>query len=304
MIFGPSPEPAEAKVFERLLSFTSEMPPYLFEERGKNKPIKVLVNGNTTWLTVAKTNDDIKQVLKFYNDQYLDQPYLAVSKDVLSKVDDKDYEEQLKEINRVNKKMSEYQHFKLVRENYGFLGIVDFQDKENHLGSDEFSKAVEAVEQTGDLGKFATGRLVIAMRGKQANQTTVLNVWTGDNFSLNGFKKDSSGNMPGFNIADVPVHHTNKREFSVEQDNPALLYRLVQYRGDGSLISHVLFFHTKMKANGWKVNPNMEHVLQSANKQNFMFYSKDNRECTIQVEQDKTDSRIRTTVIESTIKTG
>ena len=42
--FGPKKEYAEAKVFERLLSYTKSMRKYLFDDEVTSKPRKVIVN--------------------------------------------------------------------------------------------------------------------------------------------------------------------------------------------------------------------------------------------------------------------
>lgn len=304
VVCGPQPESAEAKVFERFLNMTQQMPPYLFSDKDSSKPIKVLVNTATTWFTVAKTKDDPQDVLNFYNEQYQDEPYWKLDPKILDKVKNKEISKILNQFDMLNKESGQFQHFMQVHENYGFLGVIDFRDKKHGLGSDEFNRQVKKVEETGNLGELFTGRMVMAMRDKKDNKTTVLNLWTDRDFSLHCMTPDKEGNMPGFDIKDVAIFPRDRRELSLEQDNPGALFRLVQYRGDGSLSAHILFLHNEMAAHGWKTSTAFDKAMQDGDVDNVMFYSKEKRECTIQVARDTTVGVIRTTVIENTIKKG
>lgn len=304
LVNGPEHQSAEAKVFERIFSFTNNMPPYLFDDDATSKPRKVIVNGNTTWMTVTKTEDDIAEILRFYNEQYKDQPYFGVPEEATSKIADSKEREEVNKLNALFEEISQHKHFVLAREHYGFLGIIDFKDKDHHLNSEEFIDLLEEVSISGELSDIATGRVVIALKPKRQRTATVLNIWTGEDFSLKNLIKDSSGNTPGFDIEDVPVYHTDKRELSVEQDNPLSTYRVVQYIGEGSLPAHIIFMRNRMESNGWQVNKTFDEVTRNNNAENTMFYTRDNRECTIQVSRGEAPGIIRTTVIENTLKSG
>jgi hypothetical protein len=302
--FGPGSDRAEAKVFDRIYQLTKSMPDYLFDEGNTSNPRKVIVNGNTTWLTVTKTADSIVDVLTFYEQQYPPQPLKKFSTEDIHKVTDKETKGELEAANKIFELIEKSQHFVLRRDNYGFWCGIDFYDSDSEIGSEGWFKKMKKLRDSGHLGGIGTGRIVIALRDESENQSTVLNIWTDRDFNINNLKPDESGDVPGFDIENVPRYPASKRGFSVEQDNKQALYRLVTYEGEGSVASNILFFHSRMGYEGWMTDSTFENISKQQNIENTMYYVMKGRECSIHVQRNTESGKIMTTVVESRQHSG
>ena len=295
--FGPNRDDAAAKVFERLLFFTKAMPGYLFDDE-MSSPRKVMVNGNTTYLTVGKTDDRIDAVLSFYAEQYKPLSVDGGHEDLRQNMDNEQAKEKLNRIYSLLRCLEPYQHFRMQRDEWGVWGCFEFHDSDLRVGSCEFLEHLRTALESGNLGKIGIGRIAIALRGDGVAETSVINLWTDRDFNINNLKPDESGDVPGKDIEDVPRYPGSRRQLSIEQENSRTTDSLVVYEGEGSLASHILFYHSRMKAAGWSADPGFEALTRKEDMEDLLFYVRQGRECTIQINEDEGTGNIMTTVMD------
>lgn len=303
-LIGPAKHSAEAKIFDRLFVVTQNMPAYLFDEQNTSSPRKVLVNNMTTWLAVTKTNDSIEEILDFYSAQYKQQLFIDVPDEIFESVKDERLLKQFAALEIMSFLLSQSQHFVQMNDDYGFLGMIEYHDQDIVIGGEKWVEAMNQVVETGEFGKMCTGRVVIAFKGPGGKNGTVLNLWTDRDFNFNNLQPDFSGDIPGFDIDNVPRFHTNKRKLSIEQENKSSRFRLVQYEGEGSVAAHIVFLHNRLESEGWTPDSIFDSIGKKFNTENTMYYVREGRQCTIHLEKDQNSGKIRTTVVENTPKSA
>jgi hypothetical protein len=289
--------PAEAKVYERFINFTRDMPNYLFYDDASAKPRKVIVNGNTTYLSVEKTPDDIKSVFDFYQRQIPPQPVKQIDVDSF-KIDDPKARRSLITANTLLKMLEPHQYIRVERDDYGFFGKFEFNDPNLAVGSEEFFKAIKEKIDTGRIGELGVGRIVVAYKDRDQDETTIVKIWTDRDFDLNNMMPQLDGDIPGKDIDDVDRYPGDNRIVSLQQDNKKTFDRIAGYSGNGSVSGHILYFHSRLPAAGWTLHTDVEQVIRQQAKENVLFYTRKGREVTIQVNSDDNTGEIITTVIE------
>jgi hypothetical protein len=299
-IYGPGKNNAEAKVFERIISYTRSIPGYLFDEQNTSEPRKIIVNGSKTYITLGKSKDDISKILDFYVKQYPPQPVKKIEAGILKKIGNKELKTGAIQINKLLDCLRSGQHFREERDDFGLLGILEFHDRDMMLGDEKVINAFEKMAKTGEFGKIGTGRIVIALKSPGTKDTRIINIWTDRDFNLNNFSPDTNGDMAGKDIPDVPRYPGSRRIFSIEQENTLSMDRLVSYEGGGGVVGTILFYHSRMK--GWKTDPTFEKVISEQSMENFMFYTRKGRECTIYVQEDEYTGKIITTITNRDMK--
>lgn len=294
--FGPRKQSAEAKVFEQLLQFTKAMPPYLFEETAASRPHRIVVNNTLTYLTVGRTQDGIPAVLDFYSRHYPPSAAPRIEACDPDKIGNPKQRECAKVALAATECVRDGQAFRIANDDMGLLGLFEFRDAEKGPGAPRAGLLAEAMK-TGELGRLGTFRIVIALRGEGA-QTTILNLWTDKDLNVNNFIPGSSGDLPGRDIADVPRHPGDRRELSIAQENTGTVDRLALYNGEDSVADHVLFFRSRMPQTGWKSDDQVDSLLCQQPGACTLRYSRDGRECTLQIREDAKTGRVFTAVVE------
>ncbi|MBT8352196.1 MAG: hypothetical protein KJO26_13325 [Deltaproteobacteria bacterium] len=302
MVFGPDENSVEAKVFERLTFYTKSMPQYLFDDQITSKPRKVIVNGNTSYLTVGKSKDDISKILNFYAKRYPPQPVGKIDDAILKKVNDRKLKQCMINMNEVLECMSESQHFRMERDDFGFFGAIEFHNADLTLGSEKFAEKYENAMTTGEFGKIGTGRIVIALKNPGTQDTRIINLWTDRDFNLKNFLPDTKGDMGGKDIPGVPRYPGSRRLLAIEQENTLTYDTLVSYEGGGGVVGNILFYHSRMEDAGWKTDLIFEKVILEQSMENFMFYTRKGRECTIHIQEDENTGKIVTTITNREMK--
>ncbi len=299
-IYGPGENNAEAKVFERIISYTRSIPGYLFDDQNTSEPRKIIVNGSTSYITLGKSKDDISKILDFYAKQYPPQPVKKIEAGILKKIGDKELKTCAIQINKLLDCLRANQHFRVERDDFGLLGVLEFHDTDMILGGEKIFKAFEKVAETGEFGKIGTGRIVIALKNSDKMDTRIINMWTDRNFNLNNFIPDGNGDVGGKDIPDVPRYPGSRRILSIEQENTLSMDSLVSYEGGGGVVGTILFYHSRMKE--WKTDPTFEKVMEEQSMKNTMFYTRKGRECTIQILEDEYTGKIITTITNREMK--
>ena len=289
--------PVEAKVFERLMNFTRAIPNYLFNDAASSGPMEVKVNGNTTYLSVEQTIDDIDSIFDFYENQIPPQPMMQLDFNE-HKIDNPKAKRSIKVANMLLKMLEPHQYIRMKRDDYGFFGIFDFHDTDLKVGSEEFIKELKEKLETGQIGDLGVGRVVMAFKDENQDETTVIKMWTARDFNLNNMIPGPDGDIPGSDIENVARYPGDKRILSLKQENRKTFDRFVCYSGNGSVAGHVLFFHSRMPDDGWKGNTEIEKVVRQQADENLLFYSRAGREVTVQVRPGDTAGEVLTTVIE------
>ena len=302
MAFGPDENSVEAKVFERLTFYTRSMPQYLFDEQSTSEPRKAMVNGNTSYFTVGKSKDDISKILNFYAKRYPPQPVGKIDDHILKKVSDRQLKQCLIKMNKFLECMSENQHVRMEGEDFGFFGAIEFHDPDLMLGSEKFLKKYQNAMTTGEFGKIGTGRIVIALKNPDTQETRIINLWTDRDFNLKKFLPDTSGDMGGKDIPGIPRYPGSRRLLAIEQENTLTYDTLVSYEGGGGVVGNILFYHSRMEDAGWKTDPIFEKVVGEQSMENFMFYTRQGRECTIHIQEDEYTGKIITTITNREMK--
>jgi hypothetical protein len=304
MQIRPSPDEAAAKVFDKLFSYTNGMPDYMFEQGDSTEPRKVKVNGNQTYLTVQQSNDNITDILDFYAGQYepirLDPKFVAAAENIK---DDPSAANIFKAY-KVLECLKGDQQFRYQGENFGFWGAFEFRDKNLKIANSEFLETFTEAIESGRLGKIGTFRVTMALQRGETGGSRIINLWTDEEFNLNNMHPDSSGEMPGEDIENVPRFAGAVRQLSVEQENLHTLDRLVVYEADGSIVNHILYYHSRMPGEGWHVEPFFEKTMKEQSRDNIMFYKRKGRECTISINEDVNSGKIITTVMDRKTTNG
>ena len=298
--FGPGENSAEAKVFERIISYTRSIPGYLFDEQNTSEPRKVIVNGSTSYITLGKSKDDISKILDFYVKQFPPQPVKKIEPGIIKKIGDKELRTCAIQINKLLDCLRSSQHFRVERDDFGLLGVLEFHDRDMMLGDEKILKAFEKMAETGKFGAIGTGRIVIALKNPGTQDTRIINMWTDRDFNLNNFFPDTNGDMAGKDIPDVPRYPGSRRIFSIEQENTLSMDSLVSYEGGGGVVGTILFYHSRMKE--WNTDPIFEKVMEEQSMKNIMFYTRKGRECTIQILEDEYTGKIITTITNREMK--
>lgn len=273
------------------------MPEYLFDDKRTSEPRKICINGNTTHLTVGRTEDNIEAVLDFYARQYKPLSIDKPTPEMINKTP-KEFGDTLRKTYDYMECLGKLQQFRFQQEGYGFFGTFEFNDPSIELGGCDFSKPFEEVAEKGNLGEIGTGRVVIALRENQNDKTTVLNIWTDKDFNLNNLKPDKFGDMPGKDIDNVPRSPGSRRQLSVEQENRLTKDSVVVYEGEGSVNGTILFYHSRMKNAGWQADKTFDETMKEKSTDNLLFYIRKGRECTIHINEDETTGKIISTVID------
>jgi len=290
-------QPAEAKVFERLMNFTRAMPNYLFNDAASSDPMEVKVNGNTTYLSVEKTIDDIDSIFDFYENQIPPQPVMQLDFNS-HKIDNPKAKRSLKAANMLLKLLEPHQYIRMQRDDYGFFGIFEFHDNDLKVGSEAFFKELKGKLETGRIGELGVGRVVMAFKDENQDETTVIKMWTARDFNLNNMIPGPDGDIPGSDIENVARYPGDKRILSLKQENRKTFDRFVCYSGNGSMAGHVLFFHSRMPDAGWTVNTKVEKEIRRQADENLLFFTRTGREVTVQVKPGDTAGEVLTTIIE------
>jgi len=299
-IYGPGENNAEAKVFERIISYTRSIPGYLFDDQNTSEPRKIIVNGSTSYMTLGKSKDDISKILDFYVKQFPPQPVKKIEPGIIKKIGNKELKTCAIQINKLLDCLRSSQHFRVERDDFGLLGVLEFHDPDMMLGDEKILRTFEKVAETGKFGAIGTGRIVIALKNPGTQDTRIINMWTDRDFDLNNFFPDTNGDMAGKDIPDVPRYPGSRRIFSVEQENTLSMDSLVSYEGGGGVVGTILFYHSRMKE--WNTDPIFEKVMEEQSMQNTMFYTRKGRECTIQIMEDEYTGKIITTITNREIK--
>jgi hypothetical protein len=296
--FRTSSDEADAKVFDKLFSYTKDMPDYLFEQDDSSKPRKVKVNGNQTYLTVQQSDDDITDILDFYAGQYkplqLDPKFVEASENIGSDPS----AEKIATAYKVLECLKGDQQFRYQGENFGFWGAFEFRDKSLKFANCEFLKTFNEGIDSGQLGKIGTFRVTMALKRGETGGSRIINFWTDEDFNINNLQPDSSGDMPGEDIENVPRFAGAARQLSVEQENMHTLDRIVVYEADGSVVNHILYYHSRMPGEGWHAEPIFENTMKEQSRDNIMFYKRQGRECTISIDEDTRSGKIITTILD------
>ena len=294
----PSPDEAAAKVFDKLFSYTNGMPDYMFEQGQSEEPRKIKVNGIQTYLKVQQSNDAIADILDFYADQYKPIPLDQKSMEAAEKLEGHPSAENIVKAHHILDCMRKNQQFRYEVDNYGFWGTFEFRDKNLNLGSAEYFEKITKALDNGQLGQIGTFRVAMALKRGENGSTRILNFWTDEDFNLNHLHPDASGDMPGEDIENIPRFVDAVRQLSVAQENQLTLDRLVVYASDGSVINHILYYHSKMANEGWQADPAFEKITQKQTDGNVMFYKRKGRECTISIVPDDDSGKIITTIMD------
>lgn len=296
--FGPSNNTVDAMVFEKLLDFAEDMPAYLFDNRQGAPRRKTRMNGNTFYLTAGKTRDAIPDVLDFYAKQYRPlSPHLKNDAALRKTLGDESKVAAAKVIYRFLDCMSEGQNYRFEGERFGFLGAFEFKNKEVEVGSPEYEEMVSSAVEAGEIGKIGTGRVVIAVSSENSKETLVVNIWTDTDLNLNNFIPDKDGDMPGKDMDDIPRPGGSQRLFSIGQENSESLDSVIIYRSDGSVIAQYSYYRSVMVNHGWQLDSKFDAVMKDNHHDGILFFTKRNKECTIQVDKNADSGKVLTTVM-------
>jgi hypothetical protein len=304
------PDPVEAKVFERLLRLTAEMPDYDFDAQESSKPRKTVVNGNTVWMKVAASNDSVERVLDFYETQYPAPRVARAAPEGLAALAEAPGKGGLAESAQ---QLSEFiqclnGHFRLERPNWGVWGAFVPHDKQLRFGGEAYMDAYAAALEKGTLGEMGTARVVVALKPPRSDRTRIVNFWTTRDFDLGAFQAQAGGDFGGSDIEAVPRFPNTRRLLSLQQHNARTIDTVAIYEGGGSAVQQVLFFNNRMPAAGWQSDTRLagHRLEQQTGKQHegrTLYFTRNNRECVIQIHRSGRSGRLLTTIIDRTTET-
>ncbi len=293
---SPNSNQVEAKVFDTLFSFAKDMPGYMLKPGEDAEPRKIKVNGNQTYLTVQNSDDEIAQILDFYEDQYEPLRLDTQLRQKVEKIEGNHADERLVKAYKVLDCMRKKRQFRYQSENYGFWCTFEFRDKALELASDEYLEKFTEATESGKLGEIGTFRVAMVLKPDDHGKARILNFWTDEDFDLNNLSPDASGDMPGEDIENIPRFAGAIRQLSIAQENRETLDRVVVYESEGSVVNHILYYHTKMANEGWQPVTGYEKNVKMQTKGDTMLYKRSGRECTVSISQDTENGKIITTI--------
>ncbi|PIE64835.1 MAG: hypothetical protein CSA26_06525 [Desulfobacterales bacterium] len=297
--YGPKSNDVQARVYEQFLGLSENMPAYLFESSESSKPRKVIVNNNTTWLRVTRTENAIRDVLEFYERQYPSVEFASI----ITALGGKPLfgEESRVFLEKVPSyaALSRFQHTYVLRERFGFWGGVMLKDSFEAVDNEGKLPLLQQALVSGHVGKITTGRVVIALKMGDQKKVTVLNLWTDHDFNIYNFNPGPDGDMPGFDIDNVPRYKGAKRLLSIEQDNRSGRFRLVQYRGTGRIGHVVAFLKAEMESRGWRQMDSVDGFDLTSRNGTSLFFTDNDRDCSLFITQEPGSESVMATVIEN-----
>jgi hypothetical protein len=307
LVRRPGTDSAEAKVFERLLQWTAEMPDYGFAESGDSKARKTVINGNTVWMKVAVSTDNIDRILDFYAAQYPAAPMATIPSDRLTALAKAPGAEDVAESARMLTEFLECLngHFRIERSNWGVWGALIPHDEGLRFGDPAYSRAYLKAVESGKLGDMGTARVVVAMKPRHSERARIVSFWTTRDLDLDGFQPEPGKDLGGRDIDAVPRFPNTVRLLSFEQHNARSVDTIAVYAGGGSEVQTVLFFNSRMPAAGWRRDGRLTAQATAARAPltdagRTLFFTRNNRECVIQIHRSQHSSRLLTTIIDRT----
>jgi hypothetical protein len=138
----------------------------------------------------------------------------------------------------------------------------------------------------------------MALKREQNGKTRIVNMWTDKNLNLNSLHPDAWGDMPGEDIENVPRFAGAVRQLSIAQENLKTLDRVVVYESDGSIINHILYYHSMMANEDWQSSVSFDKAMKDQFRSNVMFYKRKGRECSISIDQNIDSGKIITTIMD------
>ncbi len=295
---GPSANRVDAKVFDTLVYFAKGMPNYMFRPDESPEPRKVKVNGIQTYLTVQHSDDEITDILDFYAGQDQAAPLDPTFTEAAEKSEDHRSADKIVKAYQVLDCMRKNQQFRYENENYGFWGTFELRDKNLKLSGVEYLEKFTKAIETGKLGRIGTFKVTMALKPGENSSARILNFWTDEDFNLNNLSPDASGDMPGEDIENIPRFVDAVRLLSVAQENLRTLDRVVVYESEGSVINHILYYHSMMASKGWHADESFEKTITKPASGDVMFYKRKGRECTIAIDSDVDSGKITTTIMD------
>jgi hypothetical protein len=310
-IFFQGPNSAEAKVFERLMRWAAEMPDYDFDDGESSKPRMTVVNGNTVWFKVAASTDSVERVLDFYETQFPAPRVAAAAPDRLAALAKAPGAENVAESARL---LSDFiqclnGRFRLERPNWGVWGAFVPYDQDLRFGEAAYVDEYTAALESGHLGEMGTARMVVALKPPRSERTRIFSLWTTRDFNLNAFRVDGENDFRGSDIETIPRFPNTRRLLSLEQHNARTIDTVAIYESGGSEVQLVLFFNSRMPAAGWQLDNRMrghlpENGTSGGSEGRTLFFTRNNRECVIQIHRSQKSGRLLTTIIDRTTQTG
>lgn len=294
----PSRHQADAKVFDTLLSYTKAMPDYLFEQQNSAKPRKVNVNGINTYITVQQSDDEVDDILDFYAAQY--QP-VVLDPQVLQALEafasDLPADEAVKALKALKRMLGTGQ-IRHQDENFGVWGAFEFRNAAKMSSNCKFIQTLNDALKNGNIGKIGVFKVTIALRMGQNGKTRIVNMWTDEDLNLKNMHSDGTGDMPGEDIENVSRFAGAVRQLSIAQENLKTLDRVIVYASEGSILNHILYYHSMMASEGWHDESSFEKSVKDQSRGNVMLYKRNERECTISIDQDVDSGKIITTIMD------
>jgi hypothetical protein len=200
-------------------------------------------------------------------------------------------------------------HFRIERPQWGVWGALIPHDERLRFGDPAYARAYLKAVESGKLGDMGTARLVVAIKPRGSERARIASFWTTRDFDLNAFQPEPGKDLGGRDIDAVPRFPNTVRLLSFEQHNARSVDTLAVYEGGGSEVQTVLFFSSRMPAAGWRRDGRLTAQVKAARAQDTdkgrtLFFTRNNRECVIQIHRSKLSGRLLTTIIDRTSPSG
>jgi hypothetical protein len=151
--------------------------------------------------------------------------------------------------------------------------------------------------------------VVVALKPRRSDQARIVSFWTTRDFDLNAFRPEAGKDLGGRDIDAVPRFPNTRRLLTLEQHNARSVDTVAVYEGGGSEIQTVLFFNSRMPAAGWQLDGRLAAPVRAPNAPDTrggrtLFFTRNNRECVIQIRKNERSGRLLTTIIDRTTDEG
>jgi len=234
---GLSVRAARAEVQDQTLVVGRQM--LTLSNAQNNEVHKVVLNGQTVFVSNALSNDDAPTVIGRYRKHCEDNA--AQSADQWRQVADS-------LAKQAEPQKSSGQTNGIIQSGDGVDegAIVCFVKSENSKSN--LGEAIKSLSETGELGAFGQMRYVYVKKGK-SGRTHILAAWTLDKFNINEMMPKDGSDVPGEEFQDIPRPDDSLRTFAIRLEGTPFGVNVYESNGDPNKIA--LAYDAMMVKKGW-----------------------------------------------------
>lgn len=294
IIFASSHVPIEksaaARIFDDVIWHLKSIPDYLEQTAPDGTPVEVSVNNSKMYYLTSKSSHSTKDILDYYENMYKVDPDIFKKSTLF--IDSEEAQSQYEDI--INDKIEKRKLDNTIRletDKWGVLGVLDnVHGTWKGAMEDNFQAFIEAARNmldTGNVSELGDPKSVIVFRSNSQSNATIFRCWLDNNFNLNSFRPDKTGDWPGKDITAVPRYPHSQRILSFSIPNRGADNQLNVYRSTDRLLGTILFYRSEMSAKGWKTSSVMDNIINKKGSRSTLYFEKQGAICWISLKEKR-----------------